>query len=244
MKYFIYIILIIFFSHCDKFNKPKDYSVISVDTLTTSRWKSDPYNGYGDSISFSKDGVYGISFSGEGCGQNWTGNYKIDSNNKVSLSEGIQQVKDCAPNMPKTTCEYKKEEEPLLYEYYLVCNSSKYWNANTTVPAGKELTFGGIPVITMGGKQAITIDDVKLRAKPDTNSESYKCSVEKYMMEGEKPFVPKDIELILLFRSKEKMKVKNWENYWYYAYVVTGWYGHCNSPSGEGWLYGEFIKEK
>lgn len=59
----------------------------------------------------------------------------------------------------------------------------------------------------------------------------------------ERPFVPKGTSLSLLFKTRNKEKVKDWENYWYFVRVNTGWYGHCDSENNLGWIFGEFIKE-
>lgn len=219
--------------------------ILSDKMLQETEWSNHPYRGHGTNINFLKDSEYQIHSVGGGCNYLWKGKYHIINKKTLTLKKGILQFKDCeTDDEPERNCEYKKEKNPILFEYYLDCGKEQmyiYWNQNTAIPSNSNIIFQNVSVLALGGKKGVTTDDAKLREKPDINSKSFNCISEATM--EKKPYVLNKEKLILLFKTLEKQKVKKWENYWYYVYVDSGWYGRCDSENNLGWIFGEFVRE-
>lgn len=252
IKQLIIICLLINILNCKEEKEIRNTNLPEVKEVTLSdkilqeaKWNTDAYGKLVNlTIIFQKDNNYRIDFNGEGCGQYWSGKYIIRNEKQVLLKKGFQQSADCVPDEPEKICEFRKEKNPILYEYSLNCGDVHYWDHNKPVSLNKESLFHDILVLSMSGKQGVTTKDVKLRERPNISSKFFNCRIEDKMLNNEeRPFVPKETGLSLLFKTKNKEKIKDWENYWYFVRVNTGWYGRCDSENNLGWIFGEFVKE-
>ncbi|HMV41809.1 MAG TPA: hypothetical protein PK079_12900 [Leptospiraceae bacterium] len=239
MKLLIFLIPFIAFTACNRVNSPND--TLTKEKLTSIHWLENEFSNMGNFLIFDANNKYTIEFYGEGCGQRWIGEYELLDSKRVLLKTGIQQTKDCQPDEPERTCEYKKVPNPVLSLFYLDCGKTVFFNVSEKIQSGAQVQFEGVSVTALSGITGVTTDDAKLREKPDVNSKSFSCISE--MAPDWIPYVSKNTNLILLFKTNEKQKVKNWENYWYYVTVNGGWYSRCNSKDNQGWIFGEFIKE-
>lgn len=100
------------------------------------------------------------------------------------------------------------------------------------VPAGESRKIDGKDVITMASKVGVTTSEVKIRKTPDVKGEAI-VYVAGYYDEQSYKAVPINTEVVVVARTPQKVKVQNWENYWYYVNVGTH-YGV--------WMYGEFVR--
>lgn len=177
------------------------------------------------------------------------------------------------PNDPKQvpqkgTCKIVKLNDHLFFQEQLQCTgslgklldsdqkiegTSKSFKGKvfrSPVPAGKERKIQGKEVITVLKTGKIN-DAAYLRSAPDASAKPLTCTLSKPDSNGhaskgyEGQVIPKDTELSVIARTKTKVKVQKWENYWYYVEkrshnLVADWITSC----GPGWVYGEFITLK
>jgi len=145
-------------------------------------------------------------------------------------------------------CVLQNSEKSLRYTEELVCapggggNAIGFFNTNARAKMGAERMLDGVAVIyTPGTKKPTTT--VIVRKAPSKSSEALNWysqikdgSVEerKNLRKGEK--------ITVLARTREKLQVDKWNNYWYYVDIdATNAMG--NVPLSErGWVFGEFLK--
>jgi hypothetical protein len=212
-------------------------------------------------LHFYKNNKYEMEFGSEGWYWYNEGVYEI-KNGKIYFSPAAcldrkdGQPLDCAKTMGSAVGSLSSDEKSLWYEQVLnvVSDNNKdvfsdyegqgsvqlnyidYNILESKVKEGAKRSIDGIPVIAMGLKKGISTDDVKIRKKPSVESESVKFQAGLYAEEAEeKNFVPKNTEIIIIARSVNKEKVKNWNNYWYYIKV---------GMNDGVWAFAEFIKIK
>ena len=99
------------------------------------------------------------------------------------------------------------------------------------VKEGQSRKVDGRDVITMGSKVGVTTSDVKIRKSPDTKGEVLAYYPE--MFGDPLKAVPINTPVVVIARTESKVKVQNWENYWYL--VQVGFHSQV-------WMYGEFVK--
>jgi hypothetical protein len=128
------------------------------------------------------------------------------------------------------------------YLYYFQFEEARIWNKDSQRPAAIDMIFDGVTVVTMGAVKGKTTDNVKLRVKPDPSAaEINYIAIEPSPVDPmgttvEKPFMPRNTAVTVLARTKEKMKVGKWENYWYYVEYLESW-----DYMKRAWLYGQFL---
>ncbi len=137
------------------------------------------------------------------------------------------------------------DPDGVKYIYYLYFeDGTKVYNLNSGVKEGTEITLlNEFKSITMGIKDADVTTNVKFRTIPDINGEIIEIYVlketEDGMPEEEKlTYVPAQTRIHVLARTKNKFKIKEWYNYWYYVEVPDS-YGFNYL---KGWMFAEFVK--
>ncbi len=109
---------------------------------------------------------------------------------------------------------------------------------DSVVKEGLPVTKDGVEVVTTGGKTGLVTKNAKIRSMPDVKSEFIYIGVD-LGYEG-LAYCPAGKELKILARTKNKLQVEKWNNYWYYAELTSaGEFG-----ARYGWIYGEFVKVK
>lgn len=222
------------FSGCKK----EEPLVITAEYLSGSKWGPD--NGrYGWFIEFRKDGTYDENFAGEGCG-GYKGTYAI-INKAVVLN--ANQKDACTPDQKPVVnrkCAVEKDEKSLYRTVKMVCDGQYgYHRLDSTAAADRPVDIQGVPAVSMGARNAEVKEAVMFRASPDKSGKVITCKDHEAKAMGA---LPKGMQLIVLARTKDKVRVGNWENYWYFVDPNIDWYSSCDS--GEGWVFGEFVEFK
>ena len=135
----------------------------------------------------------------------------------------------------------KADAASLRFTRYLIFDGGvKLWDLNSKVAAGKNVTASGVKAVAMGVRSGVVTMNAKLRSgpshtAPEMTFERFKESGE---MDTEKlAFLPAGTTVVILARTERKMKVQQWENYWFYIEVEEP-IDHWKS----GWVFAEFIK--
>lgn len=91
-------------------------------------------------------------------------------------------------------------------------------------------------------------DTAYLRSAPDVSAKPLNCILREPVKNSEETkkiheghVIPKSTKLFVIGRTKTKVKVQKWDNYWYY---IDGSNRPLDSECGPGWVYGEFITIK
>jgi len=84
----VLIYLLLTFITC-KGKADADYLPLSKKNLIGASWESNPFSKLWYKISFEPGNKYKIDFSGEGCGQNWIGEYELKSPNQGWIFGGF-----------------------------------------------------------------------------------------------------------------------------------------------------------
>ncbi len=91
-------------------------------------------------------------------------------------------------------------------------------------------------------KEGTVNDTAYLRSAPNVSAKPLNCVIWKADESGKEhdgQVIPKDRKLLVIAKTKTKVKVQKWENHWYYVDAGDG-----QSKCGPGWVYGEFITIK
>jgi hypothetical protein len=116
------------------------------------------------------------------------------------------------------------------------------WNKKSFVSENQDTTVADVPVVTSGYKLSATTDNLRIRKGPattfDYQSYTYRDpqgTIRSFtsLLEG--------TNIRILARTKEKVQVQTWNNYWYYV--------EYKEPLGtllvykNAWCFGEFINQ-
>ena len=138
----------------------------------------------------------------------------------------------------KTKCKLTTLKDSVMFQYCIQCENKKLLSrSDLLLKEGEQRIVDNIKVLTLGYKNAVAIDNVKIREKPSIESRSYKYQNGLY--DKPKEFVPKGSSFSVLARTIDKYKINNWENYWYYVDI-----GGRYNEKGWVWMFGEFINLK
>lgn len=149
----------------------------------------------------------------------WLVNEKPDRYNKYYLKNGV--IVD--------------DNESVKYSRYLKFDDgTKFWDKSTLITKeGLPKKINSVQVTTMGMKKGITKSNVKLREKADAGSKEKRYCKDPEMGPCTN-YVPKGEAVVIIARTEKKMKVQQWENFWYYV--------EFSGTIGEGWIFGEFLE--
>jgi hypothetical protein len=113
----------------------------------------------------------------------------------------------------------------------LQCGKTIYYAEGDRPEKGAAVKVNGISAIAMGYVPGSTTTKVVIRSAPSKSSKPIACTGK----------VPDTLNLMVLARTAAKMKVDNWNNYWYYVFI----HGDENSfdcGNKPQWIFGEFVK--
>lgn len=152
----------------------------------------------------------------------------------------------------KGICKIVKVNDSLFFQERLKCSGpiGKYIDDsnNKTSKVFRTFLSEGTPrkihgIETLSVLKGGTVNDAAyLRSAPDAASKPLTCTIWKPYDSGkeyEGPVIPKGRELFIISKTKTKVKVQKWENYWYYVDGIGP-----GISCGPGWVYGEFITIK
>lgn len=166
---------------------------------------------------------------------------------RFSVSGKVLRVKNpgsvsgdgCALHTDKCTF-LETPDSPLSVEA-LQCENSLFFNMDKPAPLGKEIRLDGAAAITLKpGPNELTTAAV-FRKKPAKSGAAIQCTYYNAEMNGNpKTGLPPGFTVYA--RTKDKVKVDKWENYWYYVFSPSYDTQTCNSQFG--WVFGEFVRPR
>ncbi|MEI1279629.1 hypothetical protein V6Z05_14970 [Leptospira venezuelensis] len=215
-------------------------NAIDKDLLITTAWGPDIVTGEGWVMEFKENQTYTELYAGEGCG-GYNGSYEIKSNHLFLEPE---KNPGCTPeNKPvkNKKCFLEKSDQSLYYTQRLNCGENLfYWNYNSKLGSGQKRNYKGIELVTIGLINSQTTSNVKFRDTPNQNSLSFKCSfIDEGHQQVESEYIPTGNDIVIIGRQTQKVKIAQWENYWYLIAVSSNAYNGCYP--NVGWVFGEFI---
>jgi len=120
--------------------------------------------------------------------------------------------------------------------------SFKLWNKNYMVKEDREADIDGMPAVTMGYKLSATTANLRIRKGPGKEYENMQFYFKDKKTGRIKSWgsILEGTNIRILARTKEKMQVDKWNNYWYYI--------EYKEPEGtlmsykNAWCFAEFVK--
>lgn len=194
--------------------------------------------GFYRELTFS-DGKYSIANRQmmEGAGTFEVRGATLVLHNEDKTAEGNGYPKECKLVWNSNSPSHSEE---------IKCTGGERFFLKSSLRAeGTEFVVEGEPVIILGKKFAELITKVVYRQKPSKQAKALRCE------SGSSPVVP-GMYLTVYARTRAKVKVDKWENYWYYVYnnytpegtmdPQTGQALGCEAPPA--WIFGEFLRFK
>ncbi len=219
-------------------------SALSAKNLFEGKWE-DKQNGM---AQFEIDSKKIMARMSAHHGESYTGTYKIqgDTLHYTLTAEGWNEK----GKGEKGTCKITQIKDHLSYQEELKCTGliGEYFHGmqkrrifGKPLPDGTARKLDGRDVLTVQ-KEAKINDAANYRSAPDVSAKPIHCKLPcgdecsgPPKIDG--TVIPKGIEVIILAKTKNKVKVQKWENYWYYVDIKWSWNEICK----KGWIYGEFI---
>ncbi len=158
---------------------------------------------------------------------------KIDDNNiEVRNILTLSKFENKSNSDSKLVTDHKEKISNLLaVDFYL--------------KPGDEKKIGKYNFFILKQYNAITTVNLKYRSAPFPKAKSYTY----FINFKEYPFLPKNTQIIVLARTKEKVMVQDMQNYWYYIDIADNSvndgmdFTHPFDSFGF-WVFGEFITKK
>ncbi|HEC61828.1 MAG TPA: hypothetical protein ENI27_06185 [bacterium] len=137
---------------------------------------------------------------------------------------------------------YISDERISSYLVLKFSDKGGFWK-RLVQPPGLERTYKGIPVV-ITNRRGYTNDNVRIRTGPSTEYEpvsfwNFDDPHAKYNTEY--PYVPRWRIVFVRARTKEKMQIGDWNNYWYLIDVPAVHNFHFGTSYAQHWAYAEFI---
>lgn len=132
----------------------------------------------------------------------------------------------------------KRNVNSVQYNTEIIFGSFTIVCRDSMVKEGEVRTVDGVEVVTTGGMSAVVSKNAKIRIKPDVKSQFIYFGVEPGS-DG-LAYCPAGKELKILARTKDRVKLEKWNNFWYYAELTSA--GELGARYG--WIYGEFLNFK
>lgn len=201
-------------------------------------WKAE--SGLGWSLAVSGTQMSYV-FSGEGCPVSMNGTYRIEEKTMHYTLTGENSSNCPSIDMKKLKgkCTFQVLKDHPDFEKKLKCTGTI--NADLYKDHPKEGTLrkiDGIDVAMMGHHKGIIKEEAFIRSAPNTGAKPSLCRLGADIgKEKPRQTLPPKHTVTVMRRTKTKVKVQNWENYWYYVNAEDDWYSSC-----KGWVFAEFIK--
>lgn len=223
--------------HCKK--PGSEPAQLTGEILVSSKWRAFSGFGAGLDVTFSKDSVrFDFNFEGVQCA---VAPYTI-AGNKIQLAKGakcpgaedfvgLYQVKE-------QVCEFRKDDKSMEFKVMLQCSDlPTIGQVSSATKAGDTVTIDGKDYVSEGWRRAAILNAVKFRSAPDVASKPLLFqpgdSIQGPTGARTDTLIPQT-DITLIARTKDKVQVQQWNNYWYYV-TVSG------AEIQYGWVFGEFV---
>lgn len=216
--------------------------------LAQGKWNAEPdHPGYEYKLNFKKGIAKYIQAIAE-LDVQAEGRYTIN-NGAVTITGFKRTSASIDGEVPgDLRCTLLRTEESLRFTELLSCvpvaggNQMVFFDTTAEVKAGAERTVDGIAVIYAPAFKKPTTT-VIVRKAPSKSSEALSWNSRK--QDGtveERKNLRKGEKITVLARTREKLQVDKWNNYWYYV-DIDAIDAMGNVPLSErGWVFGEFLK--
>lgn len=196
--------------------------------------------------------TYRFSYSSDGVSWFNEGDFTFHKN-QMSLRPTVCKASQegdalpCQKTFGAGFCKIIANPMPIYFVYAVECTSknNNYLLTNLKkinkvtfdfealiTPKGSQLKVNGISLITLGRLAGVTNTNAKIRKGPGIKYEQLDYVVNAY--DGPiHPHMPMGTKIFVYARTVEKVKVENWENYWYL--IDAG-------DTRKAWVYGEFLR--
>lgn len=197
-----------------------------------------------------KNSKYSLNVSSLGPKWRIEGTYNLSDGKLVlhpnkCLDENNDSTIDCNKTTGEAIGTLNKSDDDLYYTQYVLFEPAKkrklvgdltYFKLglpDKKVPEGSKRTIQDIQVTTMGMKKGTVTTNAKIRVKPSVTSKAVEYLESIYGPGSALEYVPAGTSLRIKARTVDKVKVNEWNNYWYC--VDAG-------MTYDVWMFGEFIK--
>lgn len=241
----ILVLIIVTIGFC---KKTENLSVQEIVTYADGSWTSIGSETYRYSLEFKTNGDFTANEAGEDIGLQGKGKYKIE-NEVIGLTIETEEsfVAEPAKFAKKQfKCKIVNQKEDIEFEYALDCdNKVDYYSRNLLSLDRVKKYLGKYEVLSIAPTKGKTIDNANFRIEPADKGKLINCNLHKdntSMDATQRTFIPKDREIEIIAKTKDKFKVQKWENYWYYIRVpLAELEGERCDVKNKGWVYGEFV---
>lgn len=121
----------------------------------------------------------------------------------------------------------------------LRCGNDLFFSQNKPPAPGKAIQLDGAASVTLKPYKGKLTTAAVFRQKPAKSGAAIPCTYYNADMNGApKSGLPPGFTVYA--RTKDKMKIDKWENYWYYVFSPNYDTQTCNSQFG--WVFGEFVR--
>jgi hypothetical protein len=187
------------------------------------------------------------SCHGPGCHCDVNFSFVIENGSQVRVTK-VETPKDgeadnyCPVPLLSQPCTLNIDRSEKIYNNQLVCGEETYINEAASIAKNAQTEINSVPVIYLGDVVGSTTTVVKFRETPDANARAGKCYTDAG---APAETLSKNTRVVVVARTLSKVKVANWENYWYF--VRAGDYCAFGEeqkllPYRGVWVFGEFIK--
>lgn len=185
---------------------------------------------------------------GYGCRCEVEFSYVVEGSDKVRVTKvkkpKDQESDDCPIPLLETPCTLRIDSNEKIYNNEIVCGEEVYTNVAPAIAKNTQTEIDSVPVIFLDKASGSTTTAVKFRQAPDATAQAGKC----YNDAGPPAEVlQKNTGVAVFARTVEKMKVGDWNNYWYFVDAgpnCTFGEPQKTLPYGGVWVFGEFIRMK
>lgn len=220
-------------------NQSNNESISNSEGTTEKEWVME--SGMGWSLSLRSDNTFSSMFHGPG-GSEFSGTWNKEGS-QLLLKPNPEQAAYISlwgdGKFPKSgvyKCKEKDDNTSLFYTRKLDCGVENFWDPNSKRKGGPA-KYKGIDIeLINNDKYGVSTTAVKFRSAPNAEAKVYSC----FLMDKKVGSIPEGMEFNVIGRTKDKVKVGKWENYWYLIETIFDEGFHCESD--RGWVFAEFVK--
>lgn len=193
---------------------------LMINVMSSGPWES-TFAEHLYRITFTEE-KYEMTLVGPG-GTSCSASYTTNGE-KIQLGAGPEFCK-------KQVCTIIFPKESIEGNRALKCGKTLYYPEGSRVEKDTAVKINGTPAIAMGYAPGSTTTKVVIRSGPSKSSKAVACT----------GTVPDTLNLIILARTSQKVKVDAWNNYWYYV-LIQGDENSFDCGRRPQWIFGEFVK--
>lgn len=247
IHFFLFLILLLI--ECKSFPTqkiPESKSEITIKNVLNSSFSISTIISGLDLELNEKTKTYSFDYGSEGLYWNDKGKFVV-TNDKIELLP-ISCNPNCSESFGRGFCRIQKHPFPFAYKLALYCYSNSNYQllakspeksnlaflpiAQSRYEKGEEVLFQKENYISTGIQKAVTKVNLKIRSLPNEKSEEISYYPDLYAPALK--YIPKNTEIMIFLKTKDRKQVKEWQNHWYFVSTIS-----C-----EGWVFGEFLEFK